>query len=343
MPCFSICVKIHLMLYIETKSRDAASHFSVEAYVMDTFPMDEPVMMIWQTDPCAMIGSNQIAEAEVDLGLARRAGIQIVRRSSGGGTIFTDAGTLLVTMILPYDDGRDTQQTARAKLSGRIVAALNKMGVAAEVEGRNDILVGGKKVSGLAQYIRNGKICSHGSLLYDADLEALARVLRVDDEKIRSKALRSVRSRVANIKESMVEPYSTHAFWELLKAHMFFGEDVREYTLTEKDAAGIEDIRQRQYGNPDWTFGRAPRFSFHNSKRFPGGKADVYLDIIDGKVSACSIRGDFLGVAPIRGLEELFENKVFQPHAFEDALNGIALRLYMGSITKEELLSCIFG
>lgn len=330
------------MWYIETESKDAAFHFSVEEYIMRYFPLDEPVMMIWQTNQCAMLGANQIAEAEIDMNRAKQEGIQIVRRSSGGGTIFTDTGTFLVTMIQPYADGQDLRQIAQEKLAGPIIHALNEIGIPAKVEGRNDILVEGKKISGFAQYVRHGKICSHGSLLYDADLELLSQILRMDDEKIRSKALRSIRSRVTNITEYMKAPCPTREFWNHLKESLFRHRDVRAYTLTEHDLAQIDSIYNEKYGNDAWTIMRTPNFSFHNSKRFSGGKVEVYLDIAKGKVASCSMRGDFLGALPVRSLEERLEHRMFNYQDFYDALEGVSLLPYLGGVTRDELLSCIF-
>ena len=329
------------MVYIESKSKDAAFHFSVEEYVMRHYPFNEPVIMIWQADKCAMLGRNQIAEAEIDINYARQEGIQIVRRSSGGGTIFTDLGTLLYTMILPHKEDISLEEV-REKIAGPVVRALNEMNVPAKIEGRNDILVKGKKVSGIAQYVRHGRICTHGSLLYDANLETLTQVLCVDEGKISTKGLRSVRSRVANLKEYMNSSYSVYDFWDLLKKNLFPGQQIREYSLTENDIDQINLIFQEQYGNLSWTFEQAPQFSFHNSKRFAGGNVEIYLDIKKGAVSSCLIRGDFLGVLPIRDLETLFENKLFQYQAFAEALDGIAIQLYLGNITADEFLSCIF-
>lgn len=330
------------MLYIETESKDAAFHFSVEEYIVQYYPLNESVMMIWQADNCVMLGRCQVAEAEIDIDYTNQAGIQVVRRFSGGGTIFTDMGTLLFTMILPSTEEQYPLEVAKEKVAAPIVEALNRIGIPAIIEGRNDILVDGKKISGLAQYVRHGRMCTHGSLLYDTDLEKLTRVLRVDEEKIRSKALRSVRSRVTNIKEYMARPCSTLEFRELLKQQLFCGRQIQEYVLTKHDLAQIDRIFQEQYGNPSWTFEQLPNFTFHNSKRFAGGKVEIYLDIAEGTVSSCSIRGDFLGTVPICGLEKLFENKLFQYQAFNDALSGVSMQPYLGSITRDELLSCIF-
>jgi lipoate-protein ligase A len=332
------------MIYIETDSTDPAFHFSVEEYLVRDYPLNEPVLMTWQADKCAMLGCNQAAQAEVDLGFAAREGICIVRRLSGGGTIYTDLGTLLYTVIQPYSGDMDPLDIAKEQVAAPVVRALGNMGVPAVVEGRNDILVDGRKVSGFAQYVRHGRLCTHGSLLYDADLDMLGRVLRVDDGKYRTKASRSVRSRVTNIREHMKPPVTTMEFRELLKRELFsgFGKGLHEYELSQHDLAQIDGIAKARFGDQSWTFLQSPRFSVSGSRRYAGGKVDVYLDVVKGAVSSCTIRGDFLGVAPIRGLEEVFEEQLFQYHAIAGALEGVAIERYLGDITVDELLSCVF-
>lgn len=329
------------MLYVTPNSQDAAFHFSVETYFLEHFPLDQPLFMIWQADQCAMLGANQVAAAEIDCSYAKKEQIQIVRRQSGGGTIYTDLGTLLYTLILPQTAG-DVQEILRETVAGPIVRALNKLGIPAQLEGRNDILVAGKKVSGLAQYTRNGRVCTHGSLLYDADLDMLAGVLQVDDEKIRSKAIRSVRSRVTNLREHMATPVSTAEFWTLLSEALAQEWEMQTYTLTDTDLTKIDDICREKYANPAWTFGRDPQFSISSSKRFPAGKVEAFLDVIRGEITACSICGDFLATAPICGLEQMFTGKSFCRGAIADVLAGVDLRPYLGEITQEQLLSCIF-
>ena len=330
------------MIYIEAKSKDAAFHFSVEEYIVRHFPQDEPVMMIWQAYKCAMLGSNQIAEAELDMTYVEQEGLQVVRRLSGGGTIFTDEGTFLYTMILPHTE-ENSPEAVRQIVAGPIVRALNDMGVPAKIEGRNDIHVGErKKIGGMAQYARHGRICTHGSLLYDEDLEKLTRAIRGDDEKIRSKALKSVRSRVTNIKEYMPRQYSTQEFLELLKQKLFCNKQIRKYNFTEDELLQINQIYQDRFGNSSWNFGRTPKFSFHNSKLFKGGRLDVYFEVEKGVVHSCYIHGDFLGIVPIQGLEEVFVGKPFRLKAFEEALSGVWVQPYLGGITKDEFLSCIF-
>ena len=328
------------MVYIETESVDAAFHFSVEEYIVKNYPWDEPVLMIWQAAQCAMLGSNQIAEAEIDMEIAALNGIRVVRRSSGGGTIFTDMGTLLYTFIMPYTQENSPWEVAAAI----IVKALNNMGVPAVIEGRNDILVDGGKVSGLAQYIRNGRVCSHGSLLYDADLATLSSLLTVDEEKVRSKALRSVRSRVTNIRNHLTtRNLTTREFWEALKLEIFQNKAIKRHELTELQLDEINIIYREKYANDEWTYGRAPKFTFHGSKRFGAGKIEFFIDVKGGIVVGCSIKGDFLCKLPIHELEEIFVSKALNRKAFEEALEGVSLSPYLGNVTKDEIIECVFG
>lgn len=326
------------MLYIETTSTNAAFHFSVEEFFMQNY-RSEPLIMIWQADKCVMLGAHQVGFAEVNMDYAEQMGIQIVRRSSGGGAIFTDMGTLLYTMIQPYQKGQ-VQQIAKETIVTSVLNALKKMGVPAGFEGRNDILVNGKKISGIAQYMRNGMLCTHGSLLYDTNLDLLVNALNVDDEKIRSKAIRSVRSRVTNIKEYL--NISTQDFLKNLQQNIITEHKAQRYPLTEKELTEINQIRCEKYENPSWTFGKTPKFSFSNSRRFPEGKVEVYIDATNGIVTSCAIRGDFLGTVPMRTLEEKLENIMFEFQAFSNALNEVVLQPYLGDLTKEQLLSCIF-
>ena len=329
-------------MYVEAEGTDAAFHFSVEEYVMRRFRNVMPVVMVWQTDRCAMLGNYQVADAEVNRGCAERESIRIVRRPSGGGTIFTDRGTFLYTVIDDLADPGE-REAARTKVVDIVVGILNDLGVPAGMEGRNDILLGGKKISGIAQHAVDGRICTHGSLLYDADLEMLTSALKVDAGKILSKAIPSIRSRVTNIREHMGWDLSSAEFGSLFRERLVERLRPQTYTLTAADLEGVREIYRGKFGNDAWIFERSPQFSFNNSVRFEGGKVEVYLNVVEGRVGSCSIRGDFLGTVPIRGLEELMEKKRFLRGAISDALGETDLSRYLGGVTKEQFLFCMFG
>ena len=331
------------MINIESATNDAAFSFSTEQYIMRSESLEIPAAMLWQTGKTVMLGSYQVANIELDLDIIQENGIKIVRRSSGGGTIFTDPGTVLFSVILPYEKQENSQFEAKEFLASWVIGSLGKLGITAKQEGRNDITVDGKKVTGLAQYVVGNKICSHCSLLYDTDLEMLARVLKVDDEKISSKAIRSIRSRVANVADHMKEQMSVNELKKLIVGTLGEKHDLTHHSWSDEELAEIRAINEGKYSNPAYTFGSSPKFSYKNSKRFFGGRVDVYLDIVRGAIGSCFIRGDFMGTASIRLLEEKLENREYQKGIIADVLDEVPLDSFLGHITKEEFLSCLFG
>ena len=237
------------MVYIETDSKEAAFHFSVEELFTRYIRKDEPVLMLWQTDKTVMLGNNQVAEAEIDLEFALTSAIKIVRRSSGGGAIYTDPGTVLYTVIEPLTG--DTSEH-RERVAATVINALGQMGVAAVREGRNDILIDGRKISGFAQYTSANHVCTHGSLLYDTDLDTLTNVLIANAAKLHPKGIASIRSRVTNIKPYMKEKCTVDEFICLLKKELLNNQSYKVYELNTMENDIITRIYNEKYANPEW-------------------------------------------------------------------------------------------
>jgi lipoate-protein ligase A len=117
---------------------------------------------------------------------------------------------------------------------------------------------------------------------------------------------------------------------------------VREYAPAERDTLRIDEIRTRKYANPEWTFGRTPKFSFRNGKRFTGGKVEIALATEKNEITHCRINGDFLALRPVSELEARIEGAAFAFDAIKRRIEGADFRMYLGSVTPEEFLSCIF-
>lgn len=331
------------MIFIQPKSTDAALHFASEEYCMTALGQTQDIFMLWQTDRCAMLGSNQIAQDEIDLNLTKQHDVQIVRRSSGGGTIYTDHGTLLCTLITPFTPGDDAKEIGRTRLAEPIIAALKKIGIHAEVKGRNDMLLDGKKISGLAQRLGKNCLCSHCSILFDADLSILEKILTVDESKMKNKGISSVRSRVTNIQEHLPTKHTTQEFKGLLIQALSEIMPLDRYEFSPAELSQIEKIQKEKYTNPLWTFRTNANFTHHNEKRLPLGKVEVYLEIKDGIIASCSICGDFLSIKPIEELEKLLVNKVFDKTALTAYLSTVDLLAYLGGISADEFVSVLFS
>ncbi|MCL2815490.1 MAG: lipoate--protein ligase [Oscillospiraceae bacterium] len=330
------------MIYIEPNSADAAFCLAAEEYITRNFDkFEEPVFMFWRTEKCVVIGRSQIAAAEVDLQAAHFHNVQIFRRSSGGGAMFSDPGNIMYSLITAFDEFEDPKKIEYEKLIGPMTGALNKMGIPAVSEGRNDITVEGTKISGLAQYAVKKSLCTHGTLLYEADLDMLARVLKPDDEKVSSKALKSVRARVTRLYEYFDSKIPAAEFFERLKSFLFEETKPRHYDLTKYDMEQIDIIRAEKYSNPEWIHGSAPKFSFKNSKRFPAGRLEVLLDAERGIIKKCKIFGDFLGILPLEELEQKLTGLPHEFAALAQILKTVDLRLYLGGIKPEEFMECL--
>ena len=177
-------------------SVDPAYNLALEEIIASDYPFE--AVMLWRNEPSIIIGRNQNTEAEINAAAVRERGINVVRRITGGGAVYHDLGNINYTIAA---NDRQLDNEAFARNAQIIIDVLHKMGVPAEFHGRNDILVDGRKVSGSAKSVLSNRTLFHGTLLFDADLSVLSQVLTPDEEKIKAKGIKSVRSRVANLKE----------------------------------------------------------------------------------------------------------------------------------------------
>nr|WP_311196083.1 lipoate--protein ligase [Antarcticibacterium sp. 1MA-6-2] len=184
---------------------------------------------------------------------------------------------------------------------------LNKMGVPAELKGRNDIVANDKKISGNAQFSTGKRMFHHGTLLLNSDLNEVTKALNVKMNKIQSKGHKSVRSRVANISEFLEEKIDIETFRSMvLKGLYEEGEDFETYKLSEQEWEAVLKLKDEKYGTWDWNYGSSPKFNIQRAKRFAAGEIDVRIFVEKGKITEFKIYGDFFGSKPVETLEKLF-------------------------------------
>lgn len=329
------------MIYIETHSTDPTWNLALEEFGLKELVQFERILMFWQNDNAIIIGRYQNAESEINLEAARRLDTKIVRRPSGGGAVYHDLGNLNYTFIYPID-GLNRQEIS--VYAGPMVRALNQIGVPAEIKGRNDLLLDGKKISGTAQRIQKGRLMHHGTLLYDSDLDSLESVLQVDKAKVASKGIASIRSQVMNIKDYLPDGQfeDIHAFWQALLAAFSEEEPITTFEPTQEMLAEVEKLQQEKYQSWDWNFGHAPAFEYKNSRRFPNGKLEIRANIKKGLIEDCKISGDFMGMADLDPLEEALKGVRYDPEDVRKELEDLELALYLGGITVDEFVQCLF-
>lgn len=325
------------MIYVENNSMEAAFSFAMEYYFIKEKDLGGDVFSFWRTEPTLMIGRYQITAAEINEVYAKEKGIKVVRRLSGGGTIYTDPRGWQFTFIT-----RDKEHVDEGfrKFTAPILDALHNLGIQANLSDRNDLLIDGRKFSGNAQYRDKNCVLHHGSLLFDTDLEELVRSITVADDKIISKGIQSIRQRVTNISEHMSKKIDPLIFRDLMLKNIL-GEKDTTYILTEEDIKNINTITDSMFRTWEWNYGESPDYQVTKSRRFGGGKLEVRLNLADGRITDCRLLGDFFFYGEIGVLEK---SLVGCPLRGEEIRTALAAALQGSSffmITLDELVECI--
>lgn len=344
------------MLYIESPSTDPAFNLALEQYVFDCLPRSERYFMLWRNENAVIVGKNQNTIEQIDPAFTEARGISVVRRLSGGGAVYHDLGNINFTFITDAIEGGalDLQSFCVP-----IVAALRQFSVDSEITGRNDITIGGRKFSGNAQYVKNGRVMHHGTIMFDSDLDTAAAALRVGSDKVMSKGVDSVRSRMTNVKPHIRdESVDIRAFWAALKsAALEWGgaqKDAEarrvgvpsptalEYALTADDTREIERIRAERYALWEWNYGKSPAYCVEKRRRIEGcGSLEVYMDVKNGAIAAFSVFGDYFCVEDQSGLADRLTGCPLRPDALRKALTGVDIGRYFNNLSLEEFIEII--
>ena len=292
----------------------------------------ESKLILWQNDNTIVIGRNQSTFSEINLSRAEELNVSIVRRMSGGGAVYHDMGNLNYTYIT-QNTGDDFLNFE--KFTKPVIDVLKSLGVNATLSGRNDMLIGDKKFSGNAQYVHKDMLLHHGTLMFDTNVDILSELLNVNELKIKTKGIASVKSRVTNINEHC--DITIEKFCELL----FKFAEGTPYELSPSDILEIEKLQKEKYDTWEWNFGYSPKHSFKNEKLFPCGIVSVSLDAFGGKIKEIKFSGDFFGK---RDIAELENSLVGVRHSFEDlltTLNNLPVGDYFAGLTAEDVANLI--
>ena len=327
------------MKYISSPSTDPAFNLALEQYVFDHMDRSEEYFMLWQNENTIVVGKNQNTFAEVNQKAADEKGVRVVRRLSGGGAVYHDLGNLNFTFIL---DAKNAADLDIRLFCQPIAELLQSLGVPAEVNGRNDITIEGKKFSGNSQYLKQGRIMHHGTLMLNSDLSVVSAVLQVKEDKFQSKAAKSVRSRVTNIAPYLKEELTIEQFKKLLLKHILKNENAQPYVFSPEELAAIEKIKTERYDKWDWNYGYSPAYSVEKCRRFEGcGSIEVHMNAENGTILEMQFFGDFFGIKDTAELAELLRNVPLERTALENALSSCKIDAYFHGLKKEDFLSLL--
>lgn len=331
------------MLYVDNKGiHNPQINLAIEEYILKNLDINESYLLFYVNEPSIIIGRNQNTIEEINTEYVEANNIKVVRRMSGGGAVYHDLGNLNYSFITK-DEGNSIQGNFK-KFTKPVIDALRKLGANADLMGRNDIEIDGRKVSGTAQYATGGRMYTHGTLMLNSDLDNVSKALKPKKEKIESKGVKSVRARVGNISEFITQQMTVEEFKQFILKSIFEaeGSEIKEYVLTEEDWKNIEELSKTKYQTWEWNYGKSPKSNIENSKRFPIGTIDVRLDVAQGVVENVKIFGDFFGWGDVAEIENKLIGVRYEKTELEEALKDVDIKHYFGNIEKEDFVNLIY-
>ena len=328
------------MIYIPNTNHEAALNLAMEEYILTFSGIRDAVLFFYINAPSIIIGRHQNTAEEINRDFVREHGIQVVRRCSGGGAVYHDLGNLNYSLITP---GAENTSGDFSALMLPILSALRGMGLDAELSGRNDLTLDGAKFSGNAYYHNRYGSVVHGTLLFDSDLEVLSKALKPDPEKLLSKGVKSVRSRVCCIKNALPEIPDTEALKAAIIRHFEAGNGLKTREFTPEDMEKAEALANRRYRNDSWNYGESPAYNIRRTFRLPCGWIDLRADIRDDRIRGIRFFGDYFCTGEISDLENALSGVLWERKAVREALEAAGSERYFPDLSPEELAGMVFS
>lgn len=323
------------MIIIDSPSNDAYFNIATEEYLLSRFPKED-ILLFYINAPSIIVGKFQNTLAEINVDYVQANNIKVVRRLSGGGTVYHDLGNLNFSFhtLVSENDFTDF-----ATFTAPVISLLNKLNVPAKLEGRNDLLVNGKKFSGNAKLVKSGKMIQHGTVLIDSEMMVLVDALKVNPLKFIDKAIKSNRARVTNLIHYLPVNFNTQKFKKL------FIEEIKEsnkettrYKLTAADIEAIDRLVQEKYATWEWNYGFSPAYNFKKANKLAAGFIEVHIDVKKGYIENIKIFGDFFASKPIEELEQLLINVKHDEKSIKNKLESIRIQDYFGKVHIDEVV-----
>ena len=321
---------IYVKLPVDTDRR-LPFYLAMEEYIARELPAQD-YFFIWQVEPTVIFGRNQLLDSEVDVAFCRANNIQFYRRKSGGGCVFADRSNLMLSYITPTTNVNFTFNRYMLMVED----ALQRLGVDARTSGRNDILIGGKKVSGNAFYHLPGRSIVHGTMLYDTNLDYMLNATTPSATKLRSKGVESVRQHITTLNRHI------DITLDELKHHLCRVLCDGEMVLTGTDIVAIERLEQEYYDD-SFIYGNNPAASLSKVERIEGvGEFHVSVDIKENRILRVSLAGDFFIIGDLDSmLLDRLKGVEYTAASIETALADMDTSAVVMNLKKEQLINLI--
>ena len=324
---------VYVTLPTEKQYRRLPFYLAMEEFVARELPAQD-YFFIWQVEPTVIFGRNQLVDTEVDVEFCRAHDIQFYRRKSGGGCVFADRSNLMLSYITPTTNVNFTFNRYMLMVED----ALQRLGVDARTSGRNDILVGGKKVSGNAFYHIPGRSIVHGTMLYDTDIDNMLQATTPSLSKLKSKGVESVRQHITTLNKYL--EISIEEFKQYLRNSLCD----EEITLSLTDVEAIEKIAL-EYNTPEFIYGNNPAYTTVVRTRIEGvGEFEARIEVKDSVIKKVNLLGDYFVTGDIdSSLLNKLRGVEYTPCAVSAAVASLDVEGCIHNLKKEQLIKILFN
>ena len=316
------------MKYLINNSTDPYFNLAFDEYCLENIQSEEPYFLLWRNRPAVIIGLNQNAYSEVNLDYLNSHGITLARRVTGGGAVYHDLQNMNYTII-----GRNPSPQP-------MVDALRSLGVPAELTGRNDIFVEGRKVSGYARRVSHNQEIIHGTLMYDVDLDTLIKVLDTPTSKMQAKGISSVKSRVANLKEYLPQFSSLDELQAKLQEILSAGDG--QMPLSAEQIAEVRKQADEKFSTWDFIYGHSHEADFRCKAKLACGTVEADIRVDRGLIARLDFSGDFLFDTPAQELAAKMTGLRYAPAEVKAFLATQPVSTYFRGATPDDLAALLF-